>query len=130
MRNYIRYSDGNWKDYPIRLYGPKRSSCCGRETMIVQSMTDGFVSINCQACMRRDSYLSAVQFRELKAPVHCPKCGERMIPGQKLDWPSNYAFGCSSCLICIWLADLLPHYEKVPSARTSVNLRVAESLMA
>ncbi len=39
-----------WKQYPLRVSGPHDSHCCKMPTVLVQSMSGGFVTQYCSGC--------------------------------------------------------------------------------
>lgn len=97
-----------WKKYPVRLSGMSESRCCGKPTVLVQSMEGGFVTRNCPECGRADT-LSEHTFRKLGFWVACPKCRGPMT-ATRLEY-SNYGYVCEHCDIAIKLADLLPKWS-------------------
>ena len=47
----IPYDDktkAGWKSYPVRIQGTR--ACCNQPTLLVQSMSGGFVTQNCTKC--------------------------------------------------------------------------------
>ena len=107
-------SDG-WKSYPIRLIAPRRSHCCGRAMLIVQSKEGGFVTADCSKCNRQTT-LSEGEFKALNVWVGCPECNSRMLPDlvpASSQREINYGFKCEHCDLYIWFSDLLPHWEDV-----------------
>lgn len=51
-----------WRAFPLRIPGGSRCTSCQEETVLVQSMTGGFVTRNCPRCNRS----STVPFRTFK----------------------------------------------------------------
>jgi predicted RNA-binding Zn-ribbon protein involved in translation (DUF1610 family) len=77
-------------------------------------MEGGFVTANCVACGQKDT-LTMGEFRKLTVYAACPKCHETMDAGfvpDSSEKERNYGFRCEACGVYIWLADLLPHWEK------------------
>ena len=101
----------NWKSYPVRVLGPHRSGCCGKPTLLVQSMDGGFVTANCSkpGCNNMTT-VSQGDFEALVLWVGCPECRDPMTP-QMVD--QNYAYTCDRCRIYVRLADLLPYWTDV-----------------
>jgi ribosomal protein S27E len=96
-----------WKTYPVRVIGPRFSRCCSKPTLLVQSMTGGFVTANCSACGNKET-LALGEFKQLGLWVSCPRCKKRM---NTFDAWGNYAYSCDACDIYILLADILPRWE-------------------
>ncbi len=97
-----------WKEYPIRVFGPRLSRCHNKPTFLVQSMTGGFVTANCSEC-GNSATLSNDEFRDLKLWVGCPKCKGRM--KDEILGDRNYGYRCERCRIEIILSDLLPMWS-------------------
>lgn len=100
---------------PMRIQGLHLSSCCGRPTILVQSMAGGFVTANCSApgC-NKWSTVREGDFRGSGAWMSCPGCRRRMTPG--VCRSGNYAFLCYECQLYLLLADLLPAWSDVAVA--------------
>jgi hypothetical protein len=96
-----------WKLYPLRIPGPRLSSCCRSPTALVQSMAGGFVTQNCSRCGKYET-LSKEEFRDLSLWVACPSCRKPMEASYIF---SNYGYKCVVCDIGINLSDLLPRWE-------------------
>jgi hypothetical protein len=113
----------NWKSNPIRIQGEKSSSCCNAPTVLTQSMKGGFVTSNCCVCVRSHS-LTLSQWGELDLWIACPNCSRRMTPIQSEVTDKNYSYGCNSCSLYVWLADLLPNWDDLVSEKAPmiVNL--------
>src|SRR5947209_4817071 len=67
-----------WKAFPLRLAGGLKCELCGEETVLVQSMSGGFVTRNCPKCSGSKYSLSDAAFRSLDLYVSCPSCKARM----------------------------------------------------
>lgn len=98
-----------WKRFPLRVRGPRLSSCHQRPTVLVQSMEGGFVTQNCSECGRKDT-VGAREFEQLDLWVACPDCGRRMEP-RVLE--KNYDYVCRPCDLRMDLAVLLPPWKEV-----------------
>lgn len=118
---YFKFSAetmAGWKTYPVRIRGPLPSTCHQAPTLLVQSMSGGFVSANCSVCGSRD-LLRYAEFLNLGLWVGCPQCKQVMDPtllseirgGGRL--AGNYGYVCSPCRLFILLADLLPGWQDV-----------------
>ena len=92
----------------IRLQGPELSWCHKAPTLLVQSMSGGFVTANCSVC-NSSSNLRADDFNRLDIWVDCPKCRTRL---QKTTIFGNYGFECPDCKWRCILASLVPHYTQ------------------
>ena len=68
-----------WKIFPVRIPGGSKCSNCGEESVLVQSMSGGFVTRNCPQCNRPES-LPERTFKQLGLWVACPSCKRRMTP--------------------------------------------------
>jgi hypothetical protein len=105
-----------WKNYPVRIRGPRPSECHGSPTLLVQSMTGGFVSANCSACGKKQT-LGKADFFNLFLWVSCPRCRARMEPEMlsrvngACQLAGNYGYKCDKCQIYILFADLLPRWQ-------------------
>ncbi len=97
-----------WKSYPVRISGHSISECCGKPTLLVQSMEGGFVTRNCPQCGSRTTLTHDAFFNEIDLWVACPDCKQPM----KRDMiDKNYGFVCEPCDVAILLAALLPRWE-------------------
>lgn len=103
----------------FRIALRRESGCCCAPLLLVRSMAGGFVRSNCSKCDRADT-LGLSEFLDLNLWAPCPECSERMVAGfvPGVGRASNYGFSCGSCNVYIWLADLLPYWDKV-GTRTS-----------
>jgi endogenous inhibitor of DNA gyrase (YacG/DUF329 family) len=99
-----------WKSYPVRFPGGSVSACCNEPTVLVQSMSGGFVTRNCPKCGTKDTLPEDVFLRKLDIWVACPSCRRRMEP-TIID--KNYGFICRSCELGIYLAALLPRWQDI-----------------
>lgn len=97
-----------WKSYPVRIPGASQCWKCNQETVLVQSMSGGFVTRNCPRCNTSSSLPEQV-FRGLSLWVACPACKGRMLPEILPD--KNYGYVCAECEIGIPLFELLPRWE-------------------
>lgn len=97
-----------WKIYPVRIPGESRCESCREDTVLVQSMTGGFVTRNCPRCNHSDTLPQSV-FRALRVWVACPECKRRMSPEVLPD--KNYGFICTTCSVAFPLFALLPRYQ-------------------
>ncbi len=130
---YYRYDPtitAGWKSYPVRLRGPRPSSCHMAPTLLVRSMKQGFVTANCCECGGRDT-LRESEFRSLNLWVSCPHCQRRMWPqvlsevrGEALH-AGNYAYGCLECRVYFLLADLLPDWADIRPPEGTADYEVA-----
>jgi hypothetical protein len=114
-----------WKTYPVRVRGPRPSSCCGEATLLVQSMGRGFVTANCSKCGTQDT-LSKAEFENLGLWVGCPACKHPMRPEVISDAggrAGNYGYLCDGCGCCIKLAWILPHWSDVGPDASLLELR-------
>jgi hypothetical protein len=121
-----------WKSYPIRVRGPRPSSCCREQTLLVQSMEAGFITANCSLCGSPEK-LSKAEFEGLALWVSCPACKHLMVSGMVAEAPGragNYGFICERCGCLVKLAWLLPHWSDVmpTSPRPTVEEVDAEYL--
>jgi hypothetical protein len=100
-----------WKSHPIRVIGPRVSTCCGAPTLVVQGMQGGFVNANCSkpGCNKKAT-LSRDEFEALSLWVSCPECRGRMVAGMV---DKNYAYTCADCGVYVRLADLLPYWSDI-----------------
>lgn len=85
------------------LYSKEPSKCCNYKTLLVRSMTGGFVTRNCLKCGRRDT-VSIEQLPDL----NCDFCGYKL-DVQFLD-RKNYFYICPKCNKNWKLADFLPDW--------------------
>ncbi len=99
---------GFWKVYPVRIRGDSECPKCRQETVLVQSMSGGFVTQNCPRC-NDPKTLPFDTFRQLGIWVACPECKSRMTPEILPD--KNYGYICQQCDIGIPLFELLPRWE-------------------
>src|SRR5436190_21497209 len=79
---YYKFSPemtAGWKTYPVRVRGPRPSKCHHAPTLLVQSMSRGFVSANCSECGGKD-VLRQDEFLNLDIWVGCPQCNRPMDP--------------------------------------------------
>ena len=97
-----------WKTYPVRISGHSISECCGKPTLLVQSMEGGFVTRNCPQCGSSATVTHDVFFNEIDLWVACPECKQPMTRNMI---EKNYGFICGSCDLGIPLATLLPRWE-------------------
>ncbi len=97
-----------WKTYPVRFSGHSISECCGKPTLLVQSMEGGFVTRNCSQCGLKDPLPEEVFFKKIDLWVACPKCKQ---PMKRDMFGKNYGFVCEPCDRVILLAALLPRWE-------------------
>lgn len=108
--------DPAWKSYPIRLtVEGDLSRCCRKTLLLVQSKENGDVKADCSQCAEQH-YFTWSQFQSLRVWVSCPECRRAMQPNfvQNLSGsPINYGYECETCSVFIWLADLLPHWQKL-----------------
>jgi ssDNA-binding Zn-finger/Zn-ribbon topoisomerase 1 len=96
-----------WKAFPVRIPGGSDCEDCRQETVLVQSMSGGFVTRNCPKCGRSSTLPESV-FRRLGLWVACPSCKSRM---EAIVLPDrNYGYACSACDVGIPLFELLPRY--------------------
>jgi type I restriction enzyme R subunit len=79
----------------LRSQGLRKSSCCRAPTILVQSMTGGFVTANCSKCNNSASVSSNDFFHELDIWVSCPKCRKRA--GPSTVGRANYGYKCNTC---------------------------------
>ena len=108
-----------WKDTPIRFKGPSPSSCCHWPTVLVQSMSGGFVRQNCTKCGYGTRLVREYDFLyRLDCVVVCPYCRHAMY--REVLWDKNYGFVCHDCRIGLWLAAIVPDWSdvvpRIPSA--------------
>ena len=98
-----------WRFYPLRI--PGKSSCpkCGAPSLLVQSMSGGFVTRNCPNACSYETLPKQVFMNELDLWIACPECKCRMEAGIVPD--ANYGFVCTKCNVAIRLCDLLPRWE-------------------
>jgi hypothetical protein len=116
MRRY-KYDERinhGWKSHPVRILGPRKSQCHQESTILVESMSGGYVSANCSQskCNKKES-LSQDEFENLDLWVNCPGCKKRMTAGLDPHRNENYVYFCEDCQIFIWFSDLLPHWENL-----------------
>ncbi len=98
-----------WRLFPLRLPGRSESWCCRMPTILVQSMSGGFVTRSCSRCGKKETLPEAVFLGELDLWVACPKCRLRMAPRVLED--KNYGYACEDDQLIIRLCDLLPRWE-------------------
>jgi Bacterial RNA polymerase, alpha chain C terminal domain len=128
-------SPESWKSYPVRVHGPRLSTCHNATTLLVQSMKGGFVTANCSVCWRKD-VLKWQEFRNLPLWVSCPNagCRRRMHPHQlsrisgNAQLACNYGYACSECRLYILLADILPPWEDLAAPQPVVGATFFERL--
>jgi len=96
-----------WKVFPVRIPGGSKCFSCQEETVLVQSMTGGFVTRNCPGCGKFDT-LPEQTFNQLRLWVACPGCKRRMTAAILPD--KNYGYVCNPCDIGVPLFALLPRY--------------------
>lgn len=96
-----------WRAFPLRIPGGSKCASCQEDTILVQSMTGGFVTRNCPRC-NRPGTLPFKTFKQLGLWVACPRCKRRMVALELPD--KNYGFACGACDIGIPLFSLLPFY--------------------
>ena len=113
LRHYA-WSDAiqeSWKSYPVRVRGARPSKCCGRRTLLVQSMEGGFVTANCSrpGCNEKAMF-SETDFEALELWVSCAECRSPMRAAMV---DKNYAYVCDNCSLYVRLADLLPMWTDV-----------------
>jgi ssDNA-binding Zn-finger/Zn-ribbon topoisomerase 1 len=96
-----------WRAFPLRIPGGSKCDSCQEETVLVQSMTGGFVTRNCPQC-NKPSTLPFRTFRQLSLWVACPQCKRRMAAVELPD--KNYGFRCDTCDVGVPLFSLLPFY--------------------
>lgn len=111
-----------WRDFPIRIMGP-RSKCHRSPTLLVRSMSGGFITANCSTCGKAQM-LTASQFIAVNGWlwIGCPTCNQRMRPTGNLavmkggrTLAGNYGYMCQACGTCINAADILPGWQEVVS---------------
>jgi len=122
---YSRQTTENWKANPIRIQGPEASHCCSAPTLLTQSMKGGFVTSNCIEC-QKSTNLKNEQWQTLNIWVACPNCSLRMVPDVSRHTDKNYSYVCLNCNIYIWLADLLPNWDDLVTAKARVKTRIPE----
>lgn len=97
-----------WKTYPVRISGHSISQCCGKPSLLVQSMEGGFVTRNCPQCGARDTLTHGAFFKDVDVWVACPECRQPM-KRDRID--KNYGLVCESCGVGILLTAFLPRWE-------------------
>ena len=102
---------GAWKRYPIKIPGLVPSGCCGKPSLLVQSMDGGFVTRNCSACANFSS-LDKGSFELIARHlwVQCPACKARMVQNI-ID--KNYGFQCPRCPERVLPSELLPWWHQL-----------------
>jgi hypothetical protein len=114
-----RAEAAGWKTFPVRIPGPGRSPCHAAPTVLVESMSGGFVTKNCGRCGGPDT-LTRGEFGARDLPVNCPECRGPMRPHVPQEAPavrlptSNYAFRCDGCRVYIEL-----HWMSTETGKTT-----------
>lgn len=112
----------DWKQSPIRIKGPSQSWCCSWPTIIVQSMTRGFVTQNCTRCGRSRKLPKDVFLYHLDCVVQCWQCHDAMYREVLPD--KNYGLVCHDCNVSVWLAAIVPdRSDVIPGTPSAAALR-------
>lgn len=93
----------------IRIQGPRISRCCNAPTLLVQSMSGGFVTANCSECGQK-SGLRRDEFYDLNVWVSCPECRTRMDPAIL---NKNYGYKCGKCSWNAELSSMVPQWDEI-----------------
>lgn len=108
-----------WRDYPVRIIGPM-SKCHEAPTLLVRSMTGGFVTANCTECGEPQSInMNEFEAAHMTTWISCPVCRRRMEIGKLAEIregrkrAGNYGYSCGNCNICFLAGEILPDWRDI-----------------